>query len=144
MTRTWTYSICWVRVLLIGYSWLSVYIISWTRTFEVVVHTSRNYQSARAVWIFHQVVPSLVLRTVGAMHRVHRAFEAFDDPVRDLARFVEIRIFSGCDQFLPRWSWSCGIEPWLAWPNIKKSWSARVARVLSPSRYLSFSQIKPG
>jgi hypothetical protein len=28
---------------------------------------SRNYQSTRAVLIFHQVVPSLALRTVGIM-----------------------------------------------------------------------------
>jgi hypothetical protein len=45
----------------------------------------RKHLPARAVWIFHQVVLSLVLKTVGIMHRVHRAFEAFDDPDRDLA-----------------------------------------------------------
>jgi hypothetical protein len=56
---------------------------------------SYNYQSARAVWIFHRVVPSLVLRTVSIMHRVHRAFEAFDNSDRDLAQFVELRIFPG-------------------------------------------------
>jgi hypothetical protein len=45
------------------------------------------------------------------MHRVHRAFEAFDDLDRDLTRFVEQRIFPRCDQFLV--PWSRGIEPWL-------------------------------
>jgi hypothetical protein len=39
----------------------------------------------------------LVLRTVAVMRRVYRAFEAFDDPDRDLVRFVELRIFSRCD-----------------------------------------------
>jgi hypothetical protein len=73
---------------------------------------SRNHQSARTVWIFHRVVPSIVLRTVGIMRRVHRAFEAFDDPDRDLARFVELRIFPRCDQFLV--SWSHDLESWLA------------------------------
>jgi hypothetical protein len=52
-----------------------------------------------------------VIRTVSVM-RVHRAFEAFDDLDRDLARFVELRIFPRCDQFLV--AWPCGIEPWLA------------------------------
>jgi hypothetical protein len=54
---------------------------------------SRKRQLARTVWIFHGVVPSLVLRTVGVMCQVHRAFKSFDDPDRDLARFVELRIF---------------------------------------------------
>jgi hypothetical protein len=40
------------------------------------------------------MVPS-VLKTVGIMHRVHRAFEAFNDPDQDLAQFVELRIFPG-------------------------------------------------
>jgi hypothetical protein len=73
---------------------------------------SHNYQSARVVWIFYQIVPSLVLRTVGIMHRVHREFEAFDDPDWDLSQFVEQRIFPRCDQFLVPWSHD--IEPWLA------------------------------
>jgi hypothetical protein len=72
---------------------------------------SRNYQSSQAVWIFHRVVPNLVLSTVGVMRRVHRAFEAFDDSDRDLTQFVEQRIFPRCDQFLV--SWSRSIEPWL-------------------------------
>jgi hypothetical protein len=38
-----------------------------------------------------------VLRTVSIMRRVHRAFEAFDDSDRGLARFVELRIFPKCD-----------------------------------------------
>jgi hypothetical protein len=37
------------------------------------------------------------------MHRVHRAFEAFDDPDWDLAHFVELMIFPRCDQFLVPW-----------------------------------------
>jgi hypothetical protein len=37
------------------------------------------YQPAPAFWIFHQVVPSLVLKTIGIVCRVHIAFEAFDD-----------------------------------------------------------------
>jgi hypothetical protein len=58
---------------------------------------SHNYQSTQAVWIFHQIVPGLVLSTVGVMRQVHRAFEAFDNPDLDLTRFVEQRIFSRCD-----------------------------------------------
>ncbi len=54
---------------------------------------SRKHQPAQAVWIFHQVFPSLVLKTVGIMRRARRAFEAFDDPDRDLAWFVELMIF---------------------------------------------------
>jgi hypothetical protein len=41
-----------------------------------------------------------VFKTVGIMHRVHRAFEAFDDLDWDLTWFVELRIFLKCDQFL--------------------------------------------
>jgi hypothetical protein len=48
---------------------------------------------------------------VGVMHRVHRVFEAFDNPDWDLTRFVEQRIFPRCDQFLV--AWSHGIKPWL-------------------------------
>jgi hypothetical protein len=55
---------------------------------------SRKHQPARAVWIFHQVFPSLVLKTVGIMRRARRAFEAFNDPDRDLAQFIKSRIFS--------------------------------------------------
>jgi hypothetical protein len=51
--------------------------------------------STQAVWIFHRVVPNLVLRTVSVMRRVHSAFEAFDDPDWGLARFIELRIFPG-------------------------------------------------
>jgi hypothetical protein len=36
-----------------------------------------------------------VLRIVSVMCRVDRAFEAFDDQDRDLAWFVELRIFPG-------------------------------------------------
>jgi hypothetical protein len=59
------------------------------------VRESRKHQPAQAVWIFHRVIPSLVLRTVSIMCRIHRAFEAFDDSDRDLAQFVELRIFLG-------------------------------------------------
>jgi hypothetical protein len=54
-----------------------------------------------------------VLRTISVMNLVHRAFEVFDDPDLDLARFVELRIFPSCDQFLV--PWSRDIEPWLAY-----------------------------
>jgi hypothetical protein len=50
-----------------------------------------------------------VLRTVSVMYRVHRAFEAFDDLDRDLARFVELMIFPRSDQLIV--PWSRGIEP---------------------------------
>jgi hypothetical protein len=76
------------------------------------MHISHNHQSARTVWIFDRVVSSLVLRTVSVMRQVHRAFKAFNDPDRDLAQFVELRIFPRCDQFLV--PWSHGIESWLA------------------------------
>jgi hypothetical protein len=69
------------------------------------VYQSRTYQPALAVWIFHQVVPSLVLKIVGIMYRVHRAFEAFDDPDQDLTPFIELRVFPRCDQFLVSWSY---------------------------------------
>jgi hypothetical protein len=53
---------------------------------------SHKHQPTRPVWIFHRVVPSQVLKTVRIMRRVHRAFEAFDDPDRDLAQFIESRV----------------------------------------------------
>jgi hypothetical protein len=65
-----------------GQPWSSA---SWIRTIKVIVLMSRKHQPARAVWILHRVVSSLVLKTVRVMHQVHRAFEAFDDPDRDLA-----------------------------------------------------------
>jgi hypothetical protein len=73
------------------------------------MNESRIYHPAQVVWSFHQVVLNLVLKTMGIMCRVHRAFEAFDDSNRDLAQFVELRVFPRCDQFLV----SCprGIEP---------------------------------
>jgi hypothetical protein len=73
------------------------------------MHESRIHPPALVIWIFHHVVPSLVLKTVGIMRRVRRAFEAFEDPDRDLAQFVEHRIFPRCNQFLV--SWVCDIEP---------------------------------
>jgi hypothetical protein len=54
---------------------------------------NRNQQITRVVWIFHQTIPSLVLRTVGVMCLAHRAFKVFDHPDLDLIRFVELRIF---------------------------------------------------
>jgi hypothetical protein len=76
------------------------------------MNESRIYQPARAVMIFHRVVPSLVLRTISIVHQVHRPFEGFDDSDQNLAQFVELRIFLMCDQFLV--SWLCGVEPKLA------------------------------
>jgi hypothetical protein len=71
---------------------------------------SHKHQPARAVWIFYRVVPRLVLKTVGIIRRVHRAFETFDDPDQDLSQFIESRVFHMCDQFLvPQ---SCGVEPY--------------------------------
>jgi hypothetical protein len=68
-----------IRVLPLYYTELSAYIVSWTRAFEAIMNESYIYLPAWAVWIFHLVAPSLVLKTVGIMCRVHRAFEAFDD-----------------------------------------------------------------
>jgi hypothetical protein len=59
-----------------------------------------------------------VLKIVGVMHRVHRAFKVFDDPDQDLTQFVEQKIFLRCDQFLL--PWSHGIEPWLARPDVQR------------------------
>jgi hypothetical protein len=55
------------------------------------------------------MIPNLLLRIVGVMHLVHRAFEVFNHPDLDLTQFVEQRIFQKCDQVLV--SWPCGIEP---------------------------------
>jgi hypothetical protein len=71
---------------------------------------SRKHQSAWEVWTFHRVVPSLVLKTVGVMHRVHKAFKSFDDSDRDRTQFIESRVLHRCDQFLL--SWSRGVEPY--------------------------------
>jgi hypothetical protein len=90
-----------------------------------------------------------VLMTIGIMRRVRRAFETFDDPDRDLAHFIESRVFHRYDQFLV--SWSIGIEPY-AYSGIEPKPSARLARhsktlivqgcwVLSPFGYSDFSQI---
>jgi hypothetical protein len=100
------------------------------------------YQPAWAVWIFHWVVPSLVLKTVSIMRRVHRAFEPFDVPDWDLAKYVELRVFCRCDQFLVHWP--CGIEPRLTWLGIWRPLSIWVAWVQSPFGYSGFSQIKAG
>jgi hypothetical protein len=76
------------------------------------MNESHIYQSAQIVWIFNQVVPSLVLKTMRIMCRVHRAFKAFDDSDQNLAQFVELKFFLKCDQFLV--SWLCCIELELA------------------------------
>jgi hypothetical protein len=76
------------------------------------VYQSHKYQPALAVWIFYQVVPSLVLKTVDVMRQIRRTFEAFDDLDQDLAQFIELRIFPRCDQLLV--SWPHDIEPKIA------------------------------
>jgi hypothetical protein len=53
-----------------------------------------------------------MLRTVDVIHRVHRAFKAFDNPDQDLARFLELWIFAECDHVLV--PWPRDLEPWLA------------------------------
>jgi hypothetical protein len=86
-----------IRVLPSYLSGLSACIVSWTRAFEAIVNESCIYQPARAVWIFHRVVPSLVLRAVSVVRRVYRAFKAFDDSDRDVSQIVGLRIFPTCD-----------------------------------------------
>jgi hypothetical protein len=88
---------------------LSVCIVSWTQTFKAFVYQSHTYQPTLAVWVFHRVVPSLVLQTMSVICRVCRAFKAFDDLDQDRAKFIELRIFLRCDKFLVLWS--RGIEP---------------------------------
>jgi hypothetical protein len=41
-----------------------------------------------------------VFRVVDIIRRVHRAFKAFDNSDQDLGQFLELRIFSECDQVL--------------------------------------------
>jgi hypothetical protein len=50
---------------------------------------SHNHQTTRVVWIFHRVIPNLVLRNVGIMRLAHRAFKVFDHPDLDLTQFIE-------------------------------------------------------
>jgi hypothetical protein len=50
------------------------------------------------------VVPNAVLKIVDIVCQVRRTFEAFDNSDRDLAQFVEPRVFPRCDQFLVSWS----------------------------------------
>jgi hypothetical protein len=69
------------------------------------MYQSHTYQTTQAVWVFHWVVPSLVLKTVGVMRQVRRAFRAFNDPDQDLAPVMELRVFPKCDQFLVSWSY---------------------------------------
>jgi hypothetical protein len=58
------------------------------------------------------VIPNLVLKIVGVMRLVHRAFKVFDHLDLDLTWFIEQMIFHECDQVLV--SWSYGIEARLA------------------------------
>jgi hypothetical protein len=76
------------------------------------VNESHIYQPTQTVWIFHQVVPSLLLKTVGIMCQVRRAFEAFEDSDHNHAQFVDLRVFPRHDQFLV--AWLHGIEHELA------------------------------
>jgi hypothetical protein len=71
---------------------------------------SHKHKPTWAAWIFHGVVPSVVLKTVDVIYHVRRAFEAFDDPDQDLAQFIDARVFHRCDQFLVLWT--SGIEPY--------------------------------
>jgi hypothetical protein len=101
-----------IRVLPSYYPGLSACIVSWTQAFEAIVNEIHIYHHARAVWIFHQVAPNLVLKTVGIVCRVRRAFKAFDESDQKLSQFIELRVFPICDQFLM--SWPHGIDPELA------------------------------
>jgi hypothetical protein len=75
------------------------------------MHVSRRHQTAETVRIFHRIISSFVLKTVGVMQRVLRAFNAFDNPDRYIAQVIELRIFPECDKVLL--PWLCGIEPWI-------------------------------
>jgi hypothetical protein len=68
-----------IRILLSYQPGLSVCIVSRTQTFKAIMYQSHKYQPALAVWIFYQVVPSLVLKTVDVMRQIRRALEAFGD-----------------------------------------------------------------
>jgi hypothetical protein len=46
---------------------------------------------------------------MGVMRQVLRTFEVFDNPDREIAQFVEWRVFPECDQVLVLWSHS--VEP---------------------------------
>jgi hypothetical protein len=54
---------------------------------------SHNHQTTQVVWIFYWVILNLVLRTVGVIRLVHRAFKIFDHPDLDHTQFVEQSIF---------------------------------------------------
>jgi hypothetical protein len=73
---------------------------------------------------FCQAIPNLVLKVMCIMCWAYRAFEVFDDSDRDLAQFIEPRVFHRCDRFLV--PWMRGIEPKLSWPDIQRPWSSRV------------------
>jgi hypothetical protein len=73
---------------------------------------------------FHQVVSILVPKVVGLMCRDRSAFDVFDNSDQDLTQFIEIMVFHRCHQFLV--PWPRGVEPELAWPGIRRTWSFRV------------------
>jgi hypothetical protein len=102
---------------------------------------SHKHQPTQAVGIFHRVVHSLVLKTVGVMFLVRRAFKAFDDLDQDLAQFIRSRVFYRCDQFLVPWPRS--IEPKLSdsLTRYSKTSILQGCWVPSPSEYSDFSQI---
>jgi hypothetical protein len=73
---------------------------------------SRGHQTAEIVRIFHRIVSSLVLKTVGVVRRVLRAFNTFDNPDRYIAQVIELRIFPKRDKVLL--PWLHGVETWIA------------------------------
>jgi hypothetical protein len=66
---------------------------------DLSIRSHRVWELYVPAWLgsldFYQVVPSLVLKTVGIVCQVHRAFKAFDDSDRDLARFIDQGFFTG-------------------------------------------------
>jgi hypothetical protein len=68
---------------------------------DLVIRSHRVQESHKPAHLgsldFHQVVPNIVLKAVGIMCRARRAFEVFDDLDRDLAHFIESRIFHRYD-----------------------------------------------
>jgi hypothetical protein len=56
-------------------------------------------------------------KVVGTVCRARSVFEVFDDLDRNLAQFVELRVFCKCDQFLV--PCMCGIYPKLTEQTFK-------------------------
>jgi hypothetical protein len=86
-----------IRLLPSYYRRLNAWIVSWAQAFEAIMNEVRIHQPAQAIWISHQIAPSLVLKTVGIICRVRRAFKAFVDLDQNLDQFVKLRVFSRCD-----------------------------------------------